>query len=337
MSNQLIIDCFKKLVKLIGIETNDLTDKKEIKINQFRMMNLNKVIKIISKIKQPITSSSQLNNIKGIGKNTLARVDEIIKTGTLSELKNYDEKIKNSLQRETAISDLMRIIGIGRVLALNLVDTHHIMSVTDLKQQLALGNIELNEKIKLGLEYSGKFEGSIPRNEVDLIYDHLQQLTNNYRNSMFITICGSYRRGAKISSDVDVLLSDMNIITMDDIRQDDLMNYVTYLHTQQFLIDDITDKHIKTKYMGFARLNEKTPIRRIDIRLIPMISYFPALLYFTGSNNFNQEMRAKAKRLGWKLNEYGLYDIETNEMTTVMSEQDIFSILQMNYVDPEER
>jgi DNA polymerase/3'-5' exonuclease PolX len=156
---------------------------------------------------------------------------------------------------------------------------------------------------------------------------------------MFITICGSYRRGLPISSDIDILLCDINIMTAEDliVEPDILQSYVKYLHEKKYLLDDITDKNIKTKYMGFGQLTSKSPIRRVDIRLIPMISYFPALLYFTGSYEFNQEMRSQAKKLGFKLNEYGLYDNRTDEMIVVLSELEMFSKLGMNYISPDQR
>ena len=129
---------------------------------------------------------------------------------------------------------------------------------------------------------------------------------DKYNKSMFITICGSYRRELPTSSDIDILLCDLDIITMDDIINSNinyLSNYVNYLRDNRYIVDDITDKNIKTKYMGFCRLNDKSKIRRIDIRFIPMESYFTALLYFTGSFENNKIMRKQAKKLGYKLNE----------------------------------
>ena len=154
---------------------------------------------------------------------------------------------------------------------------------------------------------------------------------------MCITICGSYRRGLPTSSDIDILLSDLNLNTMDEVMGSNVLNnYVKYLHEIGFLLDDITDKNIKTKYMGFCQYKENS-IRRVDIRLIPMISYFPALLYFTGSYEFNQEIRLEAKKQGYKLNEYGLYDNRTNEMIFIFSELEIFKILNMTYIAPNKR
>ena len=332
MFNENIINCFKKLIKLIELETNYLTDKKQIVINQFRIASLRKSLRAIITLNFQITNSEQIKDIKNIGKGTMDRVDEILNTGTLKEISNYDKIIKKSQAKESIIDDLMKIVGIGRIMANNLITEYKIKSAEELKQLSDSGKIQLNNKIKLGLKYLGKFQGSIPRSEIDIIYDHVQHLTNQYNPLMFITICGSYRRELPFSSDIDILLSDLNITDMDDINNE-LSNYVKYLHQKLFLLDDITDKNIKTKYMGFGRLDTKHPIRRIDIRLIPMISYYPALLYFTGSYELNQEMRQKAKQLGYKLNEYGLYDLNNNdEPIYVLSEQEIFKKLDMIYL-----
>ena len=107
-----------------------------------------------------------------------------------------------------------------------------------------------------------------------------------------------------------------------------------------------------TKFNGIIEVNGKA--RRIDIRFVPYENYYPALLYFTGSGNFNIEMRIKAKQLGYKLNEYHLYklkthksllpgkvaakkDIEDEVPVIVKSEKEIFDILSMDYLEPKDR
>ena len=359
--NSLIIDNFKKLVKLISAENEKLnktnpSEAKEMVINSFRINSLKKIILIISKLNFPIKSSEQIKQIPGIGKGTIQRIDEVLKTGYLSELKSYEKIMKKTSIRTTAIEDLMNVIGIGNVMASTLVDQYNIKSASELKKLVDSNkNIPqiINDKIKLGLKYFGKFEGSIPRGEIDIIYDYLQDLTDKFNKNMFITICGSYRRELPTSSDIDILLVNMDLITQEDIIKYNTTNfsgthnllsvYVAYLHNKKILLDDITDKNIKTKYMGFGqfahtKLNKvSNKIRRIDIRLIPMVSYWPALLYFTGSYDLNQNMRLKAKKLGYKLNEYGLYDLRTGDMIVVTSEQEIFEKIEMNYISPNQR
>ena len=337
MSNQVIIDNFRKLIKLIELETYNLTDKKEITANKFRIASLKKSLKILSKITKKITDANTLKGIKGIGPGTIGRIDEILKTGKLDELKNYDKIVKKLGKTEQIVEDLTKVVGIGRVMAMNLIEEYNIKSANELKKLSDAGKITLNEKIKIGLKYLGKFEGNIPRKEIDQTYDYLQDKTEQYNKNMCITICGSYRRGLPTSSDIDILLSDLNLNTMDEVIESNVLSrYVKYLHDIGFLLDDITDKNIKTKYMGFSKYKDNS-IRRVDIRLIPMISYFPALLYFTGSYELNQEMRIIAKKLGYKLNEYGLYKLVNNEMIDILSEQDMFLKLGMTYLEPTKR
>jgi DNA polymerase/3'-5' exonuclease PolX len=100
------------------------------------------------------------------------------------------------------------------------------------------------------------------------------------------------------------------------------------------IIDDIAGEESGTKYMGFCQY-KNNPVRRIDIRVIPLESYYTAILYFTGSYELNKVMRQKAKQLGYKLNEYGLY--KGNTALDVGSEEDVFRYLEMEYLPPEER
>jgi DNA polymerase/3'-5' exonuclease PolX len=86
--------------------------------------------------------------------------------------------------------------------------------------------------------------------------------------------------------------------------------------------------------MGLAKYLDN-PIRRLDIRLVPLESFFTAYLYFTGSYEFNERMRGIAKRQGYKLNEYGLY--KDSKKIQIYSEQDVFDILGMKYLSPNER
>jgi DNA polymerase/3'-5' exonuclease PolX len=62
-------------------------------------------------------------------------------------------------------------------------------------------------------------------------------------------------------------------------------------------------------------------------------SYPFTLLYFTGSGEFNKKMRIIAKKKGYKLSEYGLFD-KNNHIIKVSSERDIFKTLDMEYLQP---
>jgi len=339
--NYNLINIFEELIKYIEIERNyyiNNNDMKNALINKFRISKLKNTLKIIKSFKTQIKSNDELKNIKGIGKGSLQKIQEIIDSGKLIELNDYIKRFKKQVKIQKIIDELTTIIGIGPTIAYKLINDYDIKSIDDLKKRVESGEIQVNDKLKLGLKYIGKFQGNIPRNEIQQIETYLFSFMKKYDffDSIF-TICGSYRRELPFSSDIDILLTNINVI--DDIDHDNsniLMKFIINLKKEKFIIDDITSETSKTKYMGFCKYKNK-PIRRIDIRFVPYISYYTALLYFTGSYTLNEIMRNKAKKLGYKLSEYGLFKLSTNELIYTNSELEIFDLLDMKYLKPNER
>ena len=97
------------------------------------------------------------------------------------------------------------------------------------------------------------------------------------------------------------------------------------------------------------RLDDDFPIVRIDIYLVSDPRSYPfALLYSTGSKTFNIQMRSEAKRQGYDLSNFNLFDNGTVSNGALQSgtignpiylknEKEIFKFLGMEYVIPEER
>jgi DNA polymerase beta len=339
--NYNLINIFEQLLKYIEIERNYFINNNDMKnalINKFRISKLNNTLKVIKSFTTQIKSSEELKNIKGIGKGSLSKIQEIIDFGKLKELNNYIKLYKKQVKIQKIIDELTSIIGIGPTIAYKLINTYNIKSIDDLKKRVEKGEIEVNDKLKLGLKYIGKFQGNIPHSEIQLIEKYLLNFIKNYHfDDTILTICGSYRRELPFSSDIDILLTNINIIDDKDHNKSNILNkFIIELKKVGFIIDDITGDDTKTKYMGFCKYKNK-PIRRIDIRFVPYISYYTALLYFTGSYTLNEIMRNKAKKLGYKLSEYGLIKLSNNELIYVESELEIFDLLDMKYLKPNER
>lgn len=281
----------------------------------YKINAITNLIKIINIYPKEIKNGEELKDIKGVGKGSIEKINEILKTGTLSYLNN------------NILSELTEVIGIGPSIANQLIQKYKIKSLDELIKKVIKGEIEVNDKIKLGLKYVGKFKGNIPRQHIDDVQDYLKQFNSN------IIICGSYRRGLDFSSDIDILLYNSQLLTMNDVKKSNMLNdYVKLLTKNKFIVDNITNNNV-TKYMGFAKW--ENVIRRIDIRLIPYESIYTALVYFTGSYELNRIMRKKAKELGYKLNEYGLY--KNNELIHITSEKELFKKLGIKYLKPTER
>ena len=67
------------------------------------------------------------------------------------------------------------------------------------------------------------------------------------------------------------------------------------------------------------------------------------MLYFTGSGEFNKNMLTFAIKCGYKLNEYGIFLLDKSKETPTEtrleanSEEDIFGILNLDYIEPKNR
>ena len=74
---------------------------------------------------------------------------------------------------------------------------------------------------------------------------------------------------------------------------------------------------------------------QVDVRLLEPESYGAALQYFTGSKEHNVLLRDRAKRRGWKLNEYGLFQV--NRSIAGRTEEEIYQKLDLPWIPPELR
>jgi DNA polymerase beta len=344
--NTNIITEFEKLISFIQVQINECKrtkDSKECISHQFRLKQISQALSTIKKHPSQIT----LENLKdfkqpGIGKGTLDRIKEILENGKLNELKDFKDV---SNKDKKILEELESIVGVGKVVAKDLFDMG-ITSVKDLKKKIKSGEIEVNDKIKLGVKYYGKFQGDIPRKEITYIYDIIKSIINKMnkkqdeKNKYIFEICGSYRREKPTSGDIDILISKLNINSNNTDNINHLEIFINKLKEniemndeQPLLVDDITDKNPETKYMGFAKYKDN-PVRRIDIRFIPYDSYYSALLYFTGSAELNKKMRIIAKKEGYKLSEYGLIKLDDGTKINISSEHDIFEVLKIEYLIP---
>ena len=76
---------------------------------------------------------------------------------------------------------------------------------------------------------------------------------------------------------------------------------------------------------------------QVDITTVPIGAEGAALLHATGSAEENMRLRRKAKRIGLKLNQYGLWTVDNENLVAGMSEKAIYEVLGEPYVPPEER
>jgi DNA polymerase/3'-5' exonuclease PolX len=295
-----------------------------LRIRQGKKFNADaykKVVPIIRNYPKQIESGAEAQRIVGIGQKIAGNIDEILRTGTLSEL---NEVINIMTPEDTAKEKVLKLFetieGVGQKTSAKWYDAGY----------RQLSDIPLNictTKQLIGIQLHHELIQRIPRSEVE----QFEKIFASYLNPLGIhfIICGSYRRGRPDSGDIDVILlarPDINVMAT-------ALQVPIFTHTLSY-----GDK----KYMGVCRFNQLH--RRIDLEYVQPHEYPFALLYFTGSKGFNVLMRQRAIDLGATLNEKALSKeyIDVNGIKQVgtysaSTEEEVFALLGLQYLTPEER
>ena len=335
--NTNIISLFSKLIKQTEencFQLKETGDKKEAVACQFKIRNYRKGLDIIKSHPKEIKSSNDLKGIPGIGKGIMSRIDEILEKNTLSELINSTNTNTNTNNKLEQINQLQLITGIGPksahklyqsgiTLKLLLDELHQIgdpreLTIDDIiegSNTLDLHIHNMTHHQLIGLKYFHDINERIPRIELTKIETKLKKHIHKIDPKLIMTVCGSYRRERPNSGDIDVLITHPDLKTQTDIDNKGgnyLFDIINKLTKSKLLVDHLTTLGT-TKYMGILRLTSKSKGRRIDIRFVARNDYAPALLYFTGSKNFNTAMRSEALKLGYTINEYGIYRLQKKD------------------------
>lgn len=90
----------------------------------------------------------------------------------------------------------------------------------------------------------------------------------------------------------------------------------------------------KDKELVRELLKDIKGFERIEIYGTKRADWESQLLYLYGSGTFNIVMRSLAKRKGYLLSQYGLFDRKTNQRITT-NEKKIFKLLGLNWIPPQ--
>ena len=314
---------------------------------QFKVKNYNKVINILN-----INTDSILNTIDVLeilrngGMNLpnehppnwkskiMIKIDTIINEGTLGTI--LDEKT-------LIIKELTKIPGIGPSKA-NTLFKQGIFTIEQLNNRLDL----INEKQKIGLRHYKDLEQKIPRDEMDIWDISLSELSKEVLGNNLVKVClaGSFRRGLQESGDIDCYLC------VKQLKNNTLLKIYNTLINEGYITKENVFSKGCNKIMTVARLPflENSINRHLDIFIYPIEQYPFAILYATGSGQFNIKMRNRAIKLGYSLSDKGIKvasnkgDIIKKDLihskigkNIISTEKDIFQFLEMEYIEPKLR
>ena len=315
----------KKLIDNLKI----LADYERINKEPFKVKAYEKVIASIELYDKNIETPEDIKLLKGVGKKIEDKIIEFINTGNITEVDNVLNDPLYILGNK-----LKGIYGVGPAKITELMTK--IKDFDELKEHPEL----LNDKQKIGLKYYDDMNTRIPIAEGRQHFKIVQKILNNLYSGIEFEFVGSFRRKNKDMGDIDILIKNRDGLVLKDV--------IKQLEDKSYMIEKLAQGN--NKFMGICRLSPELPARRIDILVADPSYYYFALLYFTGSYNFNIYMRKIALSKGLSLSEYGFKAanaanagnaanakniIDTTD--TIHSEEDIFKYLDMVYVEPHKR
>lgn len=266
-----------------------------------------------------LARSGRLAEIKGIGEALQQKITELITTGQLQ----YYAELKSSFP--PGLIEMLRIPGVGPKKVKVLWEKLGITTIGELEyacKENRLVKLEglgekSQEKILKGIEYIKRHQGlhlaNTARREAESLLEPLQKQPAIKR----LSLAGSLRRRKEIAKDIDIVASSQNPSAV--------MNHFTNLPQVESVV---AQGETKSSVVLKSGINA-------DLRVVTDREFPYALHHFTGSKEHNTAMRARAKEMGMKMNEYGLFRGE--ELVPCEDEKEIFAALGLAYIPPELR
>lgn len=262
----------------------------------------------------------------GIGTSIQAIIDEIIAQGVTSRLSPARPVAQGVAAQVSTIPPeqqaFARIYDIGQIRAREFYQAGYRTPI-----QLLHSGI-LTRAQRLGVIWFEDIETPIPRAEIDQ-FGQLIGAILNPRGLQWI-FGGSYARQAPTSGDIDLL------VVLPEAGGLDMTGLILLL--SPLLVARLSMAAVDFK--GIARLPGSHHLgRRMDIGLVPADRLPFSLLHSTGSGTFNELLRHRAKELGFKLSQKGLFRRDDGSPVPgrFESDRDIMAFLGVKYLAPWER
>jgi apurinic endonuclease APN1 len=345
----LIITKEPKNIKLAEI-FNKLRIQYQSRGDFIRGNSYQRVVYQIKVYPDEITSGEQVVKLKGIGPKIIEKINEILSTGSLKLLDNLVDDLPegSGYDAKNTTLDINTVFGFGpkKVKDLAELDIH---DINQLKTAVEKDKVKLTSSQHIGLRYHDDLQKRIPRTEAKYIVDKITTIVEKEPtcSDIQIYIAGSYPSGKASSKDIDVLITSSRYKTKEDMKNTSTLKNVVQMLTKGDIV-----KHTlsigDTKFLGLVQMNDRSPFRHMDIRLVPK-SVFPfAYFHYTSGGEFNKMIRDIAKSKGYKLSEWGIEVSDSKKakisieefkkvVKKVKTDKDIFNILEVDYISQEDR
>lgn len=314
MDNKKIAEIFSEIAKILELKGE----------NPYRVRAYQKASRILESLAEDIkilAEKNQLESIPGIGKDLAKKIEEIIKTGSLLQYEKLKKEIPPGLLK------MMEIPGLGPKTVKLIYEKLGIDSLEKLEEAVRRGKLrklegireKTEENILRGIEMFKKGKERKPLYVALEVADKFLGELKKLKEVKKIEVAGSLRRRKETVKDIDILVVSSN-------SSEVMRKFINLEWVKEVIASGETKSSVISKEADL----------QVDLRVVDKDSFGSALLYFTGSKEFNIKFRQIAQRRGWKINEYGVFD-EKGRKIAGKTEEEIFQLMKMQYIIPEMR
>lgn len=317
MDNEMIASHFDEMAELLEIRGE----------STFRVRAYRNGAKSIRDLTESVASiladpTRKLTDLPGIGDAISDKCKVLLETGKIPQLEDLRQQVPAGLLQ------IMRVPGLGAKKAKALFESLNITSIDELRaacQQKKVRELKgfaakTEESILKSLDQLAATSARMLLDEASYLVEALRKHLQPVPSIKQLEFAGSYRRGKETVGDLDIVIVS--------IHPDEAMNQLgTFPRLQEVIARGDTKMSIRVMG-GF----------QVDMRVVPEESFGAALQYFTGSKEHNVEIRGRAKKLGLRINEYGVYrEEDLDHPIAGVTEESVYAAVKLPWIAPELR
>ena len=256
--------------------------------------------------------------IPNVGKSIAEKVRSVLETGTFRELEELRAQVPSGVRSMTAIPGFgpKKAMVVYQELGIDgleeLVAAARDGRLRGLKGFSAKTEENVLQAVQRAQRDTGRVTIDVAMGVAEALLERLRTITDVRRAEL----AGSLRRMAETIGDVDLLVASASPAPIMDA-------FTGYDDVERILARGETRSSVVTR-SGL----------QVDLRVIPEEAWGAAMIYFTGSKAHNVRIREMAVRKGLKLNEYGLFQVQTDELIAAASEGDVYERLGLPFIEP---
>ena len=311
--NAQVADQFALLADLLELEGEE----------QFRVLAYRRAADQIRSAAGPIAElalAGEAKNLPGIGKTIESKIVQIVESGEIEALTKRKERVPSG------VAEFLRLPALGPKTArriwqeLGITTLEELRRAAEAERLRALPGLgaKTEERILQALAEEPKEKRTLLATALPAV-EAVVQVLRDHPSSNEVSEAGSIRRRTETVKDLDI------IATASDPAA--LTEYLTELTWVSEVKAHGKTKATVVSHDGLV----------FDLRVVPPDSYGNLLQHFTGSKRHNVALREDAVRRGLSVSEYGVKDVESGEVFTSASEEDLYERLGYQWIPPELR